>query len=366
MTWKIGMPNLGHTMEEGKVSEWLKSVGEAVAKGEVIAVVESDKASFDVESPAEGFLTHIHVEAGNTVAVGTAIGQVAAQIESSVKTEINAALTPRKDKRISASPVAKKLAQELGVDLAWLRASSADGMISKSDVQMYAEQHIQKSMAPSTTEANDKLRRAISNAVTHAWQTIPHVALQSHAKVDALCHPDASNLTASIVRACALALVKHPNLNGWLLDGVFKPSQGSNMGISVSVPSGVVNAVIPHAENQSISELSHQIKNLASHAKSNQLTGKDITGAGFTVSNLGRWGVDSFAPIIDAPQVAILGVGRIQNVAVETASGGLAFEKHLGLTLVFDHRANDGVEAAQLIQSIVAFLETPSLMDMTA
>lgn len=359
MSWKIGMPNLGHTMEEGKVSEWLKAVGDQVLKGEVIAVVESDKASFDVESPADGFLTHIHVEGGNTVAVGTAIGEVALHMGAPV----SAPTTSTKLNRIAASPVAKKLAQELGIDLSLVIASSPDGLISKTDVQMFADQQMPKAALVKSEPTSNNIRRAISSAVTHSWQNIPHVALHSHANVDVLMKFSNVEVTSSIVRACALALIKHPRLNGWQLEDGFKVSEDVNMGVSISLPSGVVNAVIHQAEVQSIASISEKIKTLAEHAKTKQLSGKDITGASFTVSNLGRWGVDSFAPIIDAPQVAILGVGRIQKVAIESDAGAIAFQKQLSLTLVFDHRANDGVEAAQLLQSIVGYLENPSLME---
>lgn len=359
MSWKIGMPNLGHTMEEGKVSEWLKDVGDQVLKGEVIAVVESDKASFDVESPADGFLTHIHVQGGNTVSVGTAIGEVAVQMEPSV----SASALSTKANRIAASPVAKKLAQELGLDLSLMTPSSPDGLISKADVQKFADLQMPKDVLEKSEPSSTNIRRAISTAVTHSWQTIPHVALHSHANVDVLMNFVNAEITSSIVRACALALVRHPRLNGWQMEEGFKFADQVNMGISISLPSGVVNAVIHKAEAHSITSISEKIKSLAEHAKTRQLSGKDITGASFTVSNLGRWGVDSFAPIIDAPQVAILGVGRIQKVAVESDAGAITFQKKLSLTLVFDHRANDGVEAAQLLQSIVGYLENPSLME---
>lgn len=362
MTWKIGMPNLGHTMEEGKVSEWLKAVGDRVSKGEVIAVVESDKASFDVESPADGYLTHIHVEGGHTVAVGTAIGEVADQMGMAE----SAAQTPQKPIRISATPVAKKLAQELGIDLSLVTATSSDGMISKTDVQLFADQRHSNVASHTADSSQNNMRRAISAAVTSSWRSVPHVALHSHANVDTLMNLESLEITPSIVRACALALVKHPSLNGWQLDAGFQASEASHLGISISLPSGVVNAVIHHAEKLSIPSISQEIKTLAELAKTNQLKGKNMTGASFTVSNLGRWGVDSFAPIIDAPQVAILGVGRVQKVAVETESGELAFQKQLSLTLVFDHRANDGVEAAQLLQSIVDFIENPSHMELSA
>ena len=139
MSWKIGMPNLGHTMEEGKVSEWLKAVGDRVSKGEVIAVVESDKASFDVESPADGYLTHIHVEGGHTVAVGTAIGEVADQMGMAE----SAAQTPQKPIRISATPVAKKLAQELGIDLLnRIRDELADSIIVEQFPKLEGRQMI--------------------------------------------------------------------------------------------------------------------------------------------------------------------------------------------------------------------------------
>lgn len=386
MSWKIGMPNLGHTMEEGKLSEWLKAVGDTVKKGEVIALVESDKASFDIESPADGILASVDAEPGAMVLVGACIGVVTAPGEvltptalapSGPGTQGSDARPALKAPVASAvqsgrgriSPAARALAEDLGVDWQQIVGTGDSGMVSRDDVRAY-----QASSAPGAASRSaiaqpgstplSAMRRAIAEATERSWRTIPHVALHSHADVSALQKADGPGLTASIVRACALALCEHPAFNGWLVGDQFTQLAQSDVALAIATPAGLVTAVVRRAETKSTAELGREIGTLAESARTGQLDGASMTGASFTVSSLGRWGVDAFAPIISAPQVAILGVGRVDRVAREGNAGTVRFASEIGLTLVFDHRANDGVQAAQMLASIVAYLEQPERLEI--
>ena len=238
MSWKIGMPNLGHTMEEGTVSQWLKSVGHAVRKGEVIAVVESDKASFDIESPADGMLLAIHAQAGAVVPVGESIGVVgvagemdeppvvqptAGQVAQSSRSDVPpdqrdghpVALAAR-PARGKISPAARALAEELGVDWQGIEGTGEGDMVTRDDIRAHANAR-SSGAAPTALPAAalssaiplSPMRRAIAAATERAWQTIPHVALQSHADVSVLVAAGGKKLTAAITRASALALAEY-------------------------------------------------------------------------------------------------------------------------------------------------------------
>ncbi len=396
MSWKIGMPNLGHTMEEGTVSQWLKAVGDVVGKGDVIAVVESDKASFDVESPAQGVLLAIHAQAGAVVPVGEAIGLVGAAGEMDEPAVAQATTThvaqssrdvlpdPRggyqvaptgRKMRGAITPAARALADELGVDWQEIEGSGEDDMVTRDDVRAHVSATVSGAVPqPTVTDAVSSatslavplspIRRAIAAATERAWQTIPHVALQSHADIAVLVGKVGKNLTAAVTRACAMALVEHPAFNGWLADNAFTRALHADIALAVSTPAGLVTAVVTHAEQKSMADIGIEIGALAAQAHAGALDGAKMTGASFTLSSLGRWGVDAFSPIIAAPQVAILGVGRISRVAREGPGGTVRFADEICLTLVFDHRANDGVAAAQFLASIVGYLEQPKHLEI--
>lgn len=387
MSWKIGMPNLGHTMEEGKLSEWLKAVGDAVKKGEVIAVVESDKASFDIESPADGILASIDAEPGAMVLVGASIGVVTAAGEvltptvspSGSDTHAPAAAAAPLQASVESvvrsgrgriSPAARALVEEMGLDWQQIVGTGDGGMVSRDDVRAYkaspaAGAASVSAIAPASSTPMSAMRRAIAEATERSWRTIPHVALHSHADVSALQQAGGAGLTASIVRACALALREHPAFNGWLKDDQFTQAPQSDIALAMATPAGLVTAVVRRTATKSTAEIGREIGALAESARAGRLDGGRMTGASFTVSSLGRWGVDAFAPIISAPQVAILGVGRVDRVAREGSAGTVRFANEIGLTLVFDHRANDGVQAAQMLAAIVAHLEQPERLEIT-
>ncbi|MEI7785943.1 MAG: dihydrolipoamide acetyltransferase family protein [Betaproteobacteria bacterium] len=394
MSWKIGMPNLGHTMEEGKVSEWLKQVGQPVSKGEVIAVVESDKASFDVDCPADGVLLAIHAPAGTVVLVGGVIAEVGAPGDQpGSAAPVAAAIAPvaapaaaqiapaSRSGRVKISPAARALAEELGVDPQDITPAGEDGMITRDDVRAHAQAKTGAAAAaavpvsapapaaPVRSKSRIKplsaMRRAIAEATARSWQTIPHVSLHGHADVTAL-QSRGLNLTAAVARASALALMQHLSFNGCLIEQGFEQAGDVNLAVAVSTESGLLTVVMPAAQNQSVAQLQAQLTTLAQQARAGTLAGQQMLGGSFTISSLGRWGVDAFAPIIAAPQVAILGVGAVQRVAREGEAGSLRFVSELGLTLVFDHRANDGVQAAELLAAIVNLLEHPEQLEVTS
>lgn len=382
MSLKIGMPNLGHTMEEGTVSEWLKAVGEGVKSGEVIAVVESDKASFDVEAPADGVLIAIVAVAGSVVPVGQTIGLIGVAGQAAVPQNLQAdtaaagaaSLVRGSASRGKISPAARALAEELGVDWQVIEGTGDGDIITRDDVREQADRmHTNVVPGPASSDSPGKaasegkslslMRQAIARATQRAWQSIPHVPVSSHADVTQLLRSGEKTLTAAVARACALALDEHPAFNGWFEGVTFKAAKAAHVAVAVSTAGGLVTVVIEHANRKSQAQIGDELGVLAQSAKDGRLEGKKMTGATFTVSSLGRWGVDAFAPIISAPQVAILGVGRVNRVAREADDGSARFSSEMNLTLVFDHRANDGVEAAQFLAAIVCYLEQPHRMD---
>ena len=365
MSWKIGMPNLGHTMEEGKVAEWLKLPGAAVTRGETIALVESDKSTFDIEAPADGVLLEISVAAGETVAVGTQIGLVgksgeAVSAPAQAHPAAAAAANPVKTtpveespakRRAKASPAARALAETLGIDTEAVTGTGDDGLITRDDIRAY-----QEATAPDPPSAG-RMRRAVAEATQRAWTTIPHVALFSHADVSDIVKPRRFGLTETILRAAALALKDHAAFNGWWSDDGFKAAGSIDVALAVAAPGGLMMPVVRGADGKSIAKIAAEIRAFAVSAREGTLDGGKTTGASFSVSSLGRFGVDAFAPIISAPQVAILGVGGVDRRAREDASGGVIFRSEVSLSLVFDHRANDGAEAAALLAAIAANLQ---------
>ena len=362
MNWTLGMPNLGHTMDEGRVQEWLKAVGDPVRVGEAVAIVESDKASFEVESPADGVLLAIHAEAGSVVLVGAAIGLVGRAEAASPPTRPPTPPTPR----ARVAPAARALALTLGIDAEALAGTGEGGLVTRDDVRAAAAA-AKGTAAPvaaaPAVQPLSPMRRAIAEATQRAWQTIPAVPLHGHADIDALLAAGLP-LTAAVARACALALKVHGSFNGWLRDGGFEPAATAALGVAVATPGGLVTAVLQQAESQSVSALNEQLTTLAEAARTGKLDGARTLGASFTLSSLGRWGVDAFVPLIAAPQVAILGVGAVRRAPRETDSGACRFVSELPLTLVFDHRANDGVAAAQLLAANVVRLQQPQAQEL--
>jgi pyruvate dehydrogenase E2 component (dihydrolipoamide acetyltransferase) len=372
MSWKIGMPSLGHTMEEGKLVQWLKAVGDLVKAGEVIAIVESDKASFDVEVPADGVLLSIDVAADTVVPVGTILGVVgqlgevatppphAPAVIVAQQTPFAQSISVPLARRNMATPAARTLATELGVDLAGVTGNGEDGMITRDDVRAAASKGPVAAMASPLTSLPPKpkpMRRAIAEATEHSWRSIPHVTLMRRADVTELTAGKRIPLTVAIVLATARALKQHPTFNGWYLEHAFQAAASIDIAVATSTHAGLLMPVLRAADTRSAADIAAQIERHASAARAGTLAGEHLINATFAVTSLGRWGVEAFTPIISAPQVGILGVGAIARNARESETGVVGFRSELELCLAFDHRANDGVGAAEFLATIVGELQ---------
>ncbi len=384
--WKIGMPNLGHTMEEGTVREWLKKEGEPVRKGDILVVVESDKASFDVESPGDGLLLKVVVAAGGVVPVGATIGVVGAPGSplpdlapaAGAPARQAAAVTPEASRPAAAaapapagarrqvSPVARTLAQELGVDLATVTGSGPGGLVTKEDVRRAAKTPPARGGEAEgiVTIPLSPMRRTIAQRMQRSWRDAPMVTLVTHADVSQLlAHRAADGGRVSIndlvLRATAMALTRHPRLNAWWLKEQLEQVRDVNLGVAVAVEDGLVVPVVRAAQRKTVTEIGAEVAALSEKARAGRLAAADVADGTFSVSNLGAWGIDLFTPIINPPQVAILGVGRVNRVPQETPTG-VAFTSALALCLVFDHRAVDGAAGAAMLQTLVQLLGDPA------
>ena len=390
--WKIGMPNLGHTMEQGTVREWLRKEGESVRKGDVLVVIETDKAAFDVESPGDGVLLKIVVPDGTVVPVGATIGVVGAPgtplpdlgpaaagvatgPTAQVRVETVPASTPGKPAgRRQVSPVARSLAQELGVDLSLVEGTGPGGLVTKDDVRRTAESsgRGRDAAVPAAGLAEagitvvplTSMRRTIAERMQRSWRETPMVTLVTHAEVTALLdarHAGGARVGINelILRATAVALTQHPRLNAWWREGELRQVRDVNLGVAVAVDDGLVVPVVRRAQQKSVTEIGAEVAALGEKARRSGLGAADVADGTFTVTNLGAWGIDLFTPIINPPQVAILGVGRANRVPRETPAG-LTFVTELALCLVFDHRAVDGAGGAAMLKTLVELLGDPA------
>jgi pyruvate dehydrogenase E2 component (dihydrolipoamide acetyltransferase) len=365
MAIKIGMPNLGHTMESGRVVEWLVPLGGTVARGDLLAVVESDKVSMEIEAPAAGTLIAQLVPLHAEIAVGVAIaylgdagetlpeapsmmaGVAAASGPISPPPSIAAATPdPETPRRVLASPLARRIAAQRGIDLRGLSGSGPDGLVVRADVERAAPMPLRWRSVPLSPA-----RRRIAERMSRAWREIPMVPL--HRTVDVTAIGDARGAlswTAVIARAAALALVAHPRLNAWLIDDEIRENIDVDLSVAVALPDDLAVPVIRAAQAKSANAIAGELAALVDAARAGRLPGDAQADGSFTLSNLGASGVDAFQPILNPPQVAILGLGRVRP------SGS---RLQTSLTLVFDHRALDGAAAARGLADIAGLLASP-------
>lgn len=417
MAIKFGMPSLGHTMEKGKVIEWLKQEGQTVAKGEPLLVVETDKVVTEVESPADGVVLKILVPPeeerpiGATLALLGAAGEIlsAADLQDLVGAEVvgvstavrpaapvaaPAAAPARQDgARVKISPVARKLAEEFHIDPATLQGTGPGGRISKEDVLQAVEAAKAAPAAPprpaatvavpaTVSPARDRLsvsrtipltgiRGRVAERMFQSWNTIPRVTEVMHVDMSAtVAFRDAMlgqweqqyglrvSLNDMITKAVALALRRHPRLNATLVNQEVRLHETVNVGVAVNLDEGLVVPVIAHTDQKDLGQIAHESRALAEKARAGRLQLDDVSDGTFTITNLGTTGIDLFTPIINPPQVAILGVGMVQRRPV-VVGDALAIRPSVYLCLVFDHRALDGVPAANFLQEVQRLLSKP-------
>jgi pyruvate dehydrogenase E2 component (dihydrolipoamide acetyltransferase) len=375
---EVIMPALGLAQETGKVLRWLKAEGESVAKGEPLLEVETDKVTVEVEAPADGVVAAIRAE-GEDVPVGEAVAYVlspgesppeaaptaapAAPEEARAASAVGAANPPAaRPRRRLASPKARRLARERGIDLDSVTGSGPHGSVLAADL---AGGGGNGAVALET----GAMWQRMADRVSRSWQTVPHFFLVREVDASRLAAwrevargragGEGVTHTDLLLRVCAAALREHPRVNASWRDGAVVPQEDVNLGIAVATDEALVVPVVHGADRLSLAELSARRAELVAAARDGRLEPADVQGGTFTISNLGMFGVDAFLAIVNAPQAAILAVGRIVDrvVAVE---GAPAVRPTMALSLSFDHRVVDGARGAQFLDTVAALVEEPA------
>jgi pyruvate dehydrogenase E2 component (dihydrolipoamide acetyltransferase) len=390
MAEQILMPKLGLTMKTGTVVKWFKEEGDPVADKEPVLEIETEKLSSQIESPASGVLIKKIADAGQKYPVSCVLGYVgspgerveAAAVPAAVdipiapdekSAETAAIHAPGSGVRVFVSPVAKKLASTLGIDYRKIKGTGPNGRIVKADVQKFAE----KPMPAAIGHEEDKIipyagiRRAIGENMMNAWTTIPMVTHHVMADVTELVEYRARlnngvkdknekiSVNDLILKLTATALSDMPIINSSLTDKGIVLYRRVHLGVATSIHNGLVVPVIRDANHKSLLNISKETKDLTDRARNGTLGFDETAGGTFTVTNLGGYGsVDFFTPIINPPQAAILGVGRITETAVPINSE-ITVRSLMGLSFTYDHRIIDGATAAEFINSILQLLENP-------
>jgi len=400
MAKKVIMPKLGLTMEEGIINKWLVKEGDRVNKGDVLFEVATDKVNMEVESPTEGVVLKILYPEGATVPITEAvayIGKEGEEIpeeeekpeekieavkmeEEKVEEKREEAPLPSETERIRVSPVARRLAEEHGIDLSQIQGSGPGGRIVREDVEKAIEEKekerkliVEEVKAPTEKERIplSRMRKIIAQRLTESYQSTPHFFLHQEICADELVKMREKILplveketglrvsyTDILVKMVAKAVEKFPLFRAHLVGEEIEISPEVNIGVAVALEEGLIVPVVKNANEKGISRITQEINTLAQKARSNQLTPEEVSGGVFTVSNLGMWGVDSFTAIINPPEAAILACGAIRKKPF--FNGKEIVPAYLWeLSLSCDHRLIDGALAAQFLQFLKNLLEEP-------
>ena len=414
----ITMPRLSDTMTEGKVAKWHKNVGDDVKEGDILAEIETDKAVQDFESEFKGTLLYQGVSEGNATNVdeilaiigpaGTDVsaivaggGKVAAPVateapkaEAVTTVTVPVSTTTSAGGRINISPLAKKMASEKGIDISTVKGSGDNGRIVKKDIENYqpsaapaqqtaavstsvasasapAAQVAMNFVAGETTETvNSQVRNVIAKRLSESKFTAPHYYLMVEINMDKAIEarkelnslPDTKvSFNDMVIKATALALRKHPQVNSsWAGDKIIHHGN-INVGVAVAIPDGLVVPVLKNADYMNYNQISASVKDMASRAKSKGLKANEMEGSTFSISNLGMFGIETFTSIINQPNSCILSVGAIIEKPV-VKNGQIVVGNTMKLSLACDHRVVDGATGAQFLQTLKTYLESPLTM----
>jgi len=415
----IRMPRMSDTMEEGVIVGWLKKVGDVLEPGDVLAEVETDKATMELESYQEGVLLYIGVEEGpvpvnGVLAVigekgedykpaleaasnenGKAEAPAASEAPKTAEPEVAAvaeqpATVASNNNRVKASPLAKKIALDSGLDLATINGSGDNGRIVKKDVEAYlnqpsapatpatkpAEAAKGPAVAPFVYGGNgpaaeeipvSQMRKVIARRLGESKFSAPHFYLTIEVEMSKAMttrkqlneiSPTRISYNDLIVKSCAVALRQHPAINSSWMGDKIRINKEINVGVAVAVPDGLLVPVIRHADMKSLSQINVEVKELAGKAKEKRLQPDQMQGNTFTISNLGMFDIDEFTAIINPPDACIMAVGSIVEKPV-VKDGELAVGNIMKLTLSCDHRVVDGASGARFLQTVKAMLEDP-------
>ena len=413
----ITMPLLSDTMTEGVIAQWNFKVGDTIKSDDAIADVETDKATMEVTAYADGTLLYVGLEAGQAAKVNDIIAIVgpagtdvtpllnqksSAGAKSESKKEEDkpvvqesksdapvAASSSSSDSRIKASPLAKKIAKEKGIDLSQVKGSAENGRIVRKDVENFkpsAAPAAAASAAPAaeseaktislpqfvgeerfTEKPVNQMRKTIARRLSESLFTAPHFyltisvdmdnAMAARAQINEVA-PVKVSFNDIVVKAVAVALKQHPNVNSSWLGDKIRYNEHTNIGVAMAVEDGLLVPVVRFADGKSLSHISAEVKDFAQKAKAKKLQPPDWEGSTFTVSNLGMFGIDEFTSIINSPDGAILSVGAIQQIPV-VKNGAVVPGNIMKLTLGCDHRVVDGATGAQFLQTLKGLIEAP-------
>jgi len=412
----ITMPRLSDTMTEGTVATWIKKVGDYINEGDILAEIETDKATMEFESFDSGTLLYIGIQEGQSALVdsvlaiigekGTDISEVIANF-GNTKTEIQTIIqeaqankvdnpletTENDTKRLFASPLAKKIALEKGIDLSEIKGTGENGRIIKTDVENFTpsvsdaissptpiisvektetiSQPILRSEQELYTEVkNSQMRKVIAKRLSESKFTAPHYYLNVEVNMEnAIASRSIINKNVEtkvsfndmIIKAVAMSLKKHPRVNSQWKDEATILNKTINIGVAVAVEEGLVVPVLRFADELSLSQIGVSVKDLATRSRNKKIQPNEMEGSTFTVSNLGMFGIESFTSIINQPNSAILSVGAIMEKPV-VKDGQIVVGNTMKLTLACDHRTVDGATGAEFLQTLVRYIENPIMM----
>ena len=439
---EIQMPKLSDTMSEGTLVSWKKKKGDQVSAGEVLAEIETDKATMEWESPEDGTLTEIYVDEGGKVNVGDKIAFIGGEGEEAPKEEAQAekeekqpkpaeqkekqpqaktekpapaqkkeqeaappaqkttvepavSAAPKKEKpeeaRVKASPVARRVAAELGIDLTSVKGTGPDGRVTETDVRGAAKSarsvadhggaKVESKPAPSIKAGESAriqlsgMRKIIAQRLVESLGPVPHFYLEIDVNAGPLMEAreelksagegaDAAKITVNdfVLKAAVQAAVKVPRVNASFDGDAIVQYADIDLGIAVAIEEGLLTPVIRAAQNKPLREISELAKDLAHRARNKRMKPEEFQGGTFTVSNLGGMGIDSFSAVINPPQGFILAVGRITKVPVIDDSDQIVVGHRMSLTMSCDHRVIDGALGAEYLKELRHLLENPALL----
>ena len=412
MAETISMPKLGFDMAEGLLVRWVKQVGETINKGDVLAEIETDKATVEVESSATGVVLQLIVDQGTMVPVNAPIAVVGtagekvdapAPVAESGKQKadekpaapqtpptvapVSQAVSPADSDSVKASPLARKVAKDNNVNLASIQGTGPGGRVVRKDVESALSSGQSSVSSVQSTQPNyqlpitihedkvvatTKLRQAIGRRLVESKTTIPHFYVTHEYKMDALMDmrkqanaylPDNEKLSVNdfILKAVALALRQFPNLNATIKGSEVIQFGHVNVGVAVTVPGGLMTVVVKDTDQKPMRQISSEVKAMAARAREGKVKPDDVDGSTFSTSNLGMYDVEEFIAIINPPEAAILAISSAREVPV-VESGELKVGWRMKATISVDHRISDGAEAAQFMQALAGFLENPVRM----
>jgi len=416
MAYEIILPKIDEAMTQGKIIEWMKQEGEQVEKGTVLFTLETEKVTWEVESPAAGVLSRHLAKAGDVVAVGVVVAYVlsvgedmpqelgkTSGAEETKETPVSANVLKKDEKiqreaastdeRIKATPLAKKVAKELSVDLSMITGTGPGGRISREDVERFAESRSQfqktekKSedvesrfqLSPAEKKSDDivalsSMRKTIARRMTESFQTVPHFSLTVEVDMHELKKTREALLvtiekrtgirityTDLFIKIVARAVEDNPAINVSWANDALSLHHDIDIGVAVNVENGLVVPVLKEANKKSLEEIAKNRLDLVDRARKGKLLPAEMKGGSLTVSNLGMCGIDQFNPIINPPESCILGIGRTVEKPV-VREGAVIIRPMTKLTLSIDHRVLDGGSGSRFLQRISELIENPFLM----